>query len=157
MVGHCFKQIFKVSLCLLLLSVWGAPSAQAWNAKRIKWHSYSSGLKKAQKTGKPILMVFEAKWCKVCRKYRKVFYNAKVVKLARKMVMVKIDISKNRKLQAKYSIDGGYIPRTMAFSFQGYHYEGLIGSHEQYKYFLNPRHAGDLIHMMKRAVARNQY
>lgn len=157
MVGHCFKQIFKVGLCLLLLSVWGAPSAQAWNGKRIKWHSYSSGLKKAQKTGKPILMVFEAKWCKVCRHYRKVFYKQQVVKLAKKMVMIKIDISKNRKLQAKYSIDGGYIPRTMAFSSQGYHYEGIVGSHDQYKYFLNPRHAGDLIQMMKRAVARNQY
>ncbi len=148
------KQIFKVCLCLLLLSVWGGPSAHAWNGKRIKWHSYSSGLKKAQKTGKPILMVFEAKWCKICRHYKKVFYKPQVVRLAKKMVMIKVNIAKNRKLQAKYSIDGGYIPRTMAFSPQGYHYDGLTGSHPHYKYFLNHRHAGDLINMMKGALAK---
>ena len=155
MIGQFFKQTFKISLCLLLLSVWGSPSAHAWNAKRIKWYNYSSGLKQAQKTGKPILMVFEAKWCKICRRYKKVFYNGKVVKLAKKMVMIKIDISKNRKLQAQYSIDGGYIPRTMAFSSQGYHYAGLTGRDKEYKYFLNHRHAGDLIRMMKGALAKS--
>ena len=154
MAVHFFKQNLKVCLCLLLLTVWTSSSAQAWNAKRIKWHSYSSGLKKAQKTGKPILMVFEARWCKICKHYKKMFYKPQVVRLAKKMVMIKIDISKNRKLQAQYSVDGGYIPRTMAFSSQGYHYDGLTGSHPQYKYFLNHRHPGDLVAMMQGALAR---
>jgi len=155
MQASVYKQWVILSLCFVFLIMWGGVfPAKAWNQKRIKWHSYSSGLQTAQKTGRPILMVFEAKWCKVCKQYKKVFYNKKVVRLSKKMVMIKIDIQNNRKLQQKYSVDGGYIPRTMAFSPEGYHYANLTGSDKEFKYFLNSRYAGDLIRVMKRAVAR---
>jgi len=149
------KGLISFGLCFVVLFGLGvlAP-AKAWNHKKIKWYGYTAGLQAAQKSNKPILMVFEAKWCKVCKHYKKVFYNRQVVRLANQMVMIKIDIQKNRKLQQKYSVDGGYIPRTMAFSPKGYHYANLTGSDKEFKYFLNSRSAGDLTRMMKRALAR---
>ena len=142
-----------LSLAFLITAI--AP-AQAWNSRQIHWQSYKAGMTSAKKTGKPVLLVFEAKWCKVCKTYKKLFYNKKVVHLARKMVMIKINISKNRGLQKQYSIDGGYIPRTMALSPKGYHYSDLKGGDPENKYFLNDRHPGELLKMMRRAIARSK-
>ncbi len=126
----------------------------AWNTGHIKWYSYHAGLKQAQKTGRPILMVFSAPWCSKCKTYKRLFYNKKVVKLARQMVMVKINIQNNRKLQKQFSVDGSYIPRTLALSPEGYHYAELAGANPNYKYFLDYHNPGELIQVMRWAIAR---
>lgn len=147
----------RVIVAFSLAMIVTTHQAHAWNTGKINWMSYKSGMQAAQKTGKPIIMVFEAKWCKICKTYKKVFYNKQVVKLSKQVVMIRVNIERNRKLQQQHSVDGGYIPRTMAFSPQGYHYDDINGSNPEYKYFLHHKRAGDLIRMMKRALARSNY
>lgn len=125
-----------------------------WNNGKIKWMSFARGLKEAKRTGKPMFVVFEAKWCKMCKQYRRQFYKKSVVAMSRKLTMVMVNIEKHRGLQKKYSPDGGYIPRTMAFSFNGYLNEGLTASHPEFKFFIEPKSAAELLNFMKRTAAQ---
>lgn len=127
-------------------------TAKAWNHRQIKWYSYKAGLKAAQKQNKSVLIVFEARWCKICRRYEKLFYHKAVVKSAKRLVMIKVDIERNRALQKKYAIDGGYIPRTMILAADGYIHRDITGAHPQYKYFLNATNPSELLTVMQRAA-----
>ncbi len=152
-------QIFCVLFALTLLvvisgTVTSHAASPGWNNGKIKWMSFAKGVKEAQKTGKPMLVVFEAKWCKICKQYRRQFYKKSVVAMSKNLVMVMVNIEKNRGLQKKYSPDGGYIPRTMAFSPNGYLNEGLIASHPDFKYFIEPKSAHELVNFMKRTAAQ---
>jgi len=142
----------------LPLVIGGAANSHAaspgWNNGKIKWMSFARGVKEAQKTGKPMLVVFEAKWCKVCKQYKRQFYKKSIVAMSKKIVMVMVNIEKNRGLQKKYSPDGGYIPRTMAFSSKGYLNEGLTASHPDFKYFIEPKSAPELLNFMKRTASQ---
>ena len=151
-LGACLKLVFCLSLLIFLLP---APQAKAWNGSQIKWLSYSTGLKKAQKTGKPILMVFSAPWCQKCKQYKKLFYSRQVVKLAKQMVMIRVNITANRKLQQQFAIDGSYIPRTLALSPDGYHYDDLGGSQPDAKYYLDIKNPSELVAVMQGAIAKS--
>ncbi len=129
-------------------------ASPGWNNGKIKWMSFARGQKEAKRTGKPMLVVFEAKWCKMCKQYRRQFYKKSVVAMSKNLVMVMVNIEKNRGLQKKYSPDGGYIPRTMAFSPNGYLNEGLTASHPDFKYFIEPKSAAELLNFMKRTAAQ---
>lgn len=152
-------QIFIVLFALTLSVVFSGiatshAASPGWNNGKIKWMSFTKGMKEAQKTGKPMLVVFEAKWCKICKQYRRQFYKKSVVAMSKNLVMVMVNIEKNRGLQKKYSPDGGYIPRTMAFSPKGYLNEGLTASHPDFKYFIEPKSAAELLNFMKRTAAQ---
>lgn len=138
--------IVSISICLF------PPKANAWNYKAIKWYGYKAGLNAAKKHNKPVLIVFDAKWCKVCRRYRKLFYNKQVVKQTKRLIMIKVDIEQNRQLQKRYSIDGGYIPRTMVLAADGSVHRDITGGHEKFKYFLNVTNPSELLSVMQRAA-----
>ena len=125
-----------------------------WNNGKIKWMSFARGLKSAKKTGKPMFVVFEAKWCKVCKQYKRSFYKKSVVAMSKKLTMVMVNIEKHRGLQKKYSPDGGYIPRTMAFSSNGYLIEGITASHPDFLYYIEPSSTAELLNFMKRTAAQ---
>lgn len=144
-------------LTLILLSMGPAKlhaASPGWNNGQIKWVSFAKGMKKAKKTGRPALVVFEARWCKVCKTYKKLFYKKSVVAMSKKMVMIMVNIEKNRALQKRYSPDGGYIPRTMAFSPAGYHYSEIISRDGRFKYFASTRNPADLLNMMQQAITK---
>lgn len=132
-------------------------ASPGWNNGQIKWMSFAKGMQKAQKTGRPALVVFEARWCKVCKTYRKLFFKESVVAMSKKMVMIMVNIEKNRVLQKRYSPDGGYIPRTMAFSPAGYHYSEIISGDGKFKYFASTRNPADLLNMMRQAMTKTGY
>lgn len=153
-----FAFISLVAILIVTMMVSGSSSLQAaspgWNNGKIKWMSFARGLKEAKRTGKPMFVVFEAKWCKMCKQYRRSFYKKSVVAMSKKLTMVMVNIEKNRGLQKKYSPDGGYIPRTMAFSSSGYLNEGLTASHPEFKYFIEPKSVTELLNFMKRTAAQ---
>ncbi len=139
---------------LIGMTINGQAASPGWNNGKIKWMSFARGLKEAKRTGKPMLVVFEAKWCKMCKQYKRQFYKKSVVAMSKKLVMVMVNIEKHRGLQKKYSPDGGYIPRTMAFSSNGYLNEGLTASHPDYKYYIEPKSTAELLNFMKRTAAQ---
>lgn len=153
-----FAFISLVAILIVTMMVSGSSFLQAaspgWNNGKIKWMSFARGLKEAKRTGKPMFVVFEVKWCKMCKQYRRSFYKKSVVAMSKKLTMVMVNIEKHRGLQKKYSPDGGYIPRTMAFSSDGYLNEGLTASHPEFKYFIEPKSVTELLNFMKRTAAQ---
>ncbi len=52
----------------------GTPNhAEDWNGAEINWRDARSGIYEASKTGRPVIMVFHATWCSVCKRFREVF------------------------------------------------------------------------------------
>ena len=149
--------LLALSLVLTLVASYSATAnavSPGWNNGKIKWMSFAKGLKSAKKTGKPIFVVFEAKWCKMCKQYKRSFYKKSVVAMSKKLTMVMVNIEKHRGLQKKYSPDGGYIPRTMAFSSNGYLNEGITASHPDFLYYIEPSSTAELLNFMKRTAAQ---
>ena len=78
------------------------------NAQEIDWLDDLGKAKKiAQKSGKPILLDFTAKWCAPCKAMDREFWSKpEVVELSKDFVCVKIDYDKNFDLRRKYSVRG---------------------------------------------------
>lgn len=94
-------RIFFILICWLF-------AFNSINAQEIGWLDDLEKAKKiAQKTGKPILIDFTAKWCAPCKAMDRDFWTKpEVAELAEDFVCVKIDYDKNFDLRRKYSVRG---------------------------------------------------
>ena len=125
-----------------------------WNDAKVAWMPYEDGLKAAEKSGKPMCLVFYTEWCPHCTAYSKVFHDAKVVEKSRMFVMVRLNKDQHRELSAKYAPDGEYIPRTYFLSAQGDLDSSLHAPRERYKYFFNENDPASILGGMERALAK---
>jgi thioredoxin-related protein len=77
-------------------------------AGEINWKTNLKEAKKiAQKTGKPLLLDFTAKWCGPCRRMERDFWvKREVIELSNKFVCVKIDYDQNLDLRKQYRVRG---------------------------------------------------
>ena len=94
-------RIFFILICLLF-------AYNSISAQEIDWLDDLGKAKKvAQKSGKPILLDFTAKWCAPCKAMERDFWTKpEVVELSKEFVCVKIDYDKNFDLRRKYSVRG---------------------------------------------------
>ena len=146
--------LLTVSVLLPLPALAEPPATPMdWNDKGIAWRAYEAGLSQAKKEKKPICLVFFTTWCPHCHNYSKVFADAKVVELAKKFVMVRIDRDQARDLSKKYAPDGEYIPRTFFLTPDGELRTELTTGAAQYRYFYDERDPKDLAGAMSRALA----
>ena len=80
------------------------PSNQSYE---LKWYTnLDSAISEAQKTNKPIFVVFSASWCPACQQLEsETLVNEEVnQKLSQNYVAVKIDVDTNPELSSKYGI-----------------------------------------------------
>src|SRR5262245_44301089 len=124
-----------------------------WNDVRIKWHSFEVGLREAERTRTPMLVLFYADWCPHCAAYSRLFREPDIVALSQSLVMVKVDRDKSPELNARYAPDGGYVPRTMVLNANGSLIASIHGSDPNYRYFLYYETKKDLLAVMKRAAS----
>jgi thioredoxin-like negative regulator of GroEL len=87
----------------LLISCVVAIEARAdfpeWN------HQFPAALELAKKSGKPILMDFQASWCPPCREMDKdVWPDQQLVEQSKKFVCISIDADQNKEILAKYNV-----------------------------------------------------
>lgn len=108
-----------VTVAALALASPPAAPPKDWNDAQIPWRDYEAGLLEAKRLGKPVLLVFHADWCKGCEAYRQLFFDAKVVALSARFVMVRVNRDTAPELSAKFDLDGEYIPRTFFLSAKG--------------------------------------
>ena len=78
----------------------------AKNAPRIAWRSlFAVAQAEARRSGKPLLVDFNAVWCAPCKELdRRTFSNAAVIAQSQHFVAVKVDVDKEPKIAARYKI-----------------------------------------------------
>ncbi len=130
-----FALILAVFGVLLALPVRPAHAGGDWNDAGIAWRSYAEGVAEAKKDAKPICLVVYTEWCPHCKNYSGVFHDAKVVELAKKFVMIRLDQDQNKDVLKDFGPDGQYIPRTMFLSAEGKLDPDLRAPREVYRYF----------------------
>jgi thiol-disulfide isomerase/thioredoxin len=124
-----------------------------WNDKAIKWHSYDEGVSLAQETGKPILLMFYADWCTTCHSLKAVFENQEVMDHIEQVIAVRVNVDEHPELNAKYNLDGIYIPRTLLLESSGDVITKVYEQGRQFKYFLTANEADRLVVMLKNIQA----
>jgi thiol-disulfide isomerase/thioredoxin len=139
---------------LLGLAVLAAVPARAggdWNDGHISWRKYDEGLAAAKKEKKPVCLVFYTEWCPHCANYSTVFHDPKVVEMAKRFVMIRLDKDKEKELSKKYAPDGEYIPRTYFLSSTGVLDADIHAPRGQFKYFYDERTQDSVLAGMEEA------
>jgi protein-disulfide reductase (glutathione) len=130
-----------------------AVKAIDWNESQIKWHAFEAGLKEAQRTRAPMLVLFYADWCPHCVAYSRLFRDPQIVALTQPLVMVKVNTDKSPEINTRYVPDGGYVPRTMVLKPDGSLITSIRGSDPKYKYFLSYDTKKELLAVLKSAAS----
>jgi thiol:disulfide interchange protein len=125
--------------------------ADVWNSAEIDWKDMRNGVKEATRTGKPVLMLFQATWCSACKRYRNVFRDKEIVAASRNLVMILVDVDKDPKLNGAFAYDGAYVPRTIFLDSTGERRADLRGRDPQYPHSLDVTGPGELLALMRRA------
>lgn len=125
--------------------------AAEWNGAEINWRDVRSGIYESSQTGRPIIMVFHATWCSVCKRFREVFKDPAVVAASRDFVMVLVDADAERQINGAFSPDGTYVPRTLFIDSDGNVSDKLVGSDPKYPHSLNVDKPDELLALMEKA------
>lgn len=149
---------FAVSITCLMLAFAAAraatpETADLFNGQEINWRDARSGIYEASKTNTPVIMVFHATWCQVCKRYRAIFHDPRIVAASRDFVMILIDADKERSLNGAFSPDGTYVPRTLFIDPQGEISTTLVGKDPQYPHTIDADSPDELLSLMERAKA----
>jgi thiol:disulfide interchange protein len=143
------------ALCLLLVvppALARTPEhAAEWNGAEINWRDVRSGIYEASQTGRPVIMVFHATWCSVCKRFRKVFNDPAVVAESKDFVMILVDADAEKSINGAFSPDGTYVPRTLFIDSDGNVSDKLVGTDPQYPHSLNVDKPDELLALMKKA------
>jgi thiol:disulfide interchange protein len=125
--------------------------AEDWNGAEINWQDARSGIYEASQTGRPVIMVFHATWCSVCKRFREVFKDPGIVAASRDFVMILVDADVEKELNGAFSPDGVYVPRTLFIDSDGNVSDKLVGSDPEYPHSLKVDKPDELLALMKEA------
>jgi protein-disulfide reductase (glutathione) len=130
----------------------GTPNhADEWNGAEINWRDARSGIYESSKTGRPVLMVFHATWCSVCKRFREVFKDPEVVAASRDFIMILVDADAEKEINGAFQPDGSYVPRTLFIDSNGNVSDKLTGSDPQYPHSIDVEKPDELLALMKKA------
>jgi protein-disulfide reductase (glutathione) len=139
-------------LALPIAALARAPDhAGEWNGGEINWRDARSGIYESAKTGRPVLMVFHATWCTVCKRFRAVFKDPAIVAASRDFVMILVDADKEKEINGAFQPDGSYVPRTLFIDTEGNVSDKLTGSDPQYPHSVDVDKPGELLALMQKA------
>jgi hypothetical protein len=129
-------------------------AAGDWNDGQIAWLAYDKGLDEAKTANKPVCLVFFTEWCPHCTNYSKVFHDPKIVGLAKRFVMVRVDRDREPTVSAKYAPDGQYIPRTYFLTRAGELDPSIHAERNEYQYFYDEHDPAALAAGMQKALEK---
>lgn len=128
------------------------PGAEHWNAPAITWHSLKSGIPEATRTGKAVMMVFQAPWCTACGKYRAVFKDERIVAASKNIVMILVDADADKVANGAFAPDGTYVPRTIFLTPDGDVRSDLVGTSDpQHPHTIDIEKPDELLALMRKA------
>lgn len=146
-----------LSICALTVSLANgayaatAQHADLFNGAEINWRDPKSGIYEASKTGRPVIMVFHATWCKACKRYRDVFKNPAIVEAAKDFVMILVDAEQDKEVNGAFAPDGTYVPRTLFIDPEGNVSDQLVGKDPQYPHTIDIEQPDELLALMNKA------
>lgn len=97
---------------LLMLAPALAFGKIGWNDEAVKWHGFEEGVAIAKRDNKPVLLVVYADWCGVCKRYSVMFQDERIVKSAKRVVLIRLNQDTDQRYLKQFSLDGAYVPRT---------------------------------------------
>jgi thiol-disulfide isomerase/thioredoxin len=97
-----FALTIFVSTCLV-----ASHSATAQVSEGVEWNKdFKKALSLARETGRPVLIDFQADWCKPCKEMEKSFWpRPEVVAVSKKFVCVSLNYDSNRGEASRYGVD----------------------------------------------------
>lgn len=127
--------------------------AAGWNDD-IAWRGLEEGLREAQQSGMPMMLVVHTEWCGNCQKLKPSFAGKRLAQLSEHFVMVHVDQDANPEVTL-YSPDGQYIPRVMFLDPSGNIDTQLQNPNrpDRFRYFYTPQ--DDLVAAMREALDRH--
>lgn len=132
----------------------GTPNlAEAWNGAEIAWREVGPGIREASRTGKPVVMLFHASWCGVCKRFRAVWKDPGVVAASKSFVMILVDVDKDPDANGAFSPDGTYVPRTIFYTSEGDVMSDIRGKDPEYPHTLDVDDPTELRTLMVKAAA----
>ena len=89
--------LFKLTLTIFLIQFFTALAFSQTKPVAIRWQKdYNAALKAAQKSGKPLLIDFKAKWCAPCDVMEKVVWSRPdIIALTEEFVCVSVDFDRD--------------------------------------------------------------
>ncbi len=144
--------LFVATFCLMSTAQAGTPID--WNDAQIDWHPYDEGVTFAREHHRPICMVMYGEWCPHCHNFSRVFHDEKVVELARRFVMVHVDIDREPAVNGQFRPDGAYVPRTYFLTSQGELRPEIHEERPTYVYFYDERRPEGILRAMERALQK---
>lgn len=124
-----------------------------WN-DAIAWKSYDEGVELARAEHRPICLVLYGDWCPHCHNFSRVFHDEKVVRLARRFVMVHADIDRERAVSSRYNPDGGYVPRTFFLTPEGDLRTDIHANRSRFQYFYDESNPAGILRAMEQALKK---
>lgn len=128
--------------------------AELWNGSEIAWREVGPGIREADQTGKPVVMLFHASWCSSCKRYRAVWKDPGVVAAAKNFVMILVDVDKEPEANGAFSPDGTYVPRTIFYTSEGDVMEDIVGKDREYPHTIDLDDPTELRTLMLRASSK---
>jgi protein-disulfide reductase (glutathione) len=126
--------------------------AAGWNDD-IAWRGLDEGLREAQQSGMPLMLVVHTEWCGNCQKLKPSFAGKSLAQLSEQFVMVHVDQDAHPEVTL-YGPDGQYIPRVMFLDSNGNIDTQLKNpNRDRYRYFYTPQ--DDLVAAMREALDRH--
>lgn len=126
--------------------------ADVWNGAEIAWRDVGPGIRESTRSGRPVVMVFHAEWCKACRRYREVWKDPGVVSASRDFVMILIDVDRDPKANGAFSPDGTYVPRTIFYDSEGDVMSHVRGKDPEYPHTVDIEDPAELRTLMQKAA-----
>ncbi len=128
-------------------------SAELWNGPAINWRTIGDGIRESTRTGKTVIMVFHAKWCTSCKRYREVWKDPAVVEASKDFVMILIDVDEHPDENGAFSPDGTYVPRTIFLNPEGDVLSQYRGRDPEFPHSLDIASSDELLSIMKKAAS----
>ncbi len=151
------RNFLSIALVLCLLAAPAAARAPehagVWNGAEIAWRDIASGIPEATRTGRPVIMLFQATWCPSCRQYRQVFKDPRIVEASKSFVMILVDVDKDTEANSAFSPDGTYVPRTIFFDAEGNIQSSIRGADSEYPHSIDIKAPDELLGLMQKAKA----
>ncbi|XP_068675297.1 thioredoxin domain-containing protein 12-like [Montipora foliosa] len=120
--------------------------------EHIDWKTYPEGLKEAQASQKPVMLLIHKSWCGACKALKPKFAESKGIdELSKSFVMINVEDDEEPQ-DPKFHIDGSYIPRIFILDSAGIVQKDIYNKNgnPSYKYYYG--NTGGIVSSMKEAL-----